>query len=62
MMLDDRYQDVKGETRTPFLLGMETLASALAGQGDLDGAIGVLEVLSKQKRQVAFYLVSNGAF
>jgi hypothetical protein len=41
---------------------METLASALAGQGDLDGAIRVLEFLSKQKRQVAFYIVSNGAF
>jgi tetratricopeptide (TPR) repeat protein len=43
-----------------FLLGMETLASALDRRGDLDGAIGVLELGSKQKRQVAFHWVSNG--
>jgi tetratricopeptide (TPR) repeat protein len=43
-----------------FLLGMETLASALANRGNLDNAIGVLEFGSKQKRQVAFYWMSNG--
>ena len=43
-----------------FLLGMETLASALARQGDLDGAIGVLELGSKQRRQMAYHWVSNG--
>jgi tetratricopeptide (TPR) repeat protein len=43
-----------------FLLGMETLASALARRGDLGGAIAVLERGSKQRRQVAFHWVSNG--
>ncbi len=45
--------------RAAFLLGMQTLASALARQGDLDGAIRVLELGSTQ-RHVAFHWVSNG--
>jgi tetratricopeptide (TPR) repeat protein len=45
-----------------FLLGSETLASALARQGDLDGAIRVLELGPKQKRQAAFHWVNTGAF
>ncbi len=44
------------------LLGTETLASALARQGDLEGAIRVLELGSKQKRQVAFHWMNNGAY
>jgi hypothetical protein len=38
---------------------METLASALARQGDPEGATRVLELGSKQ-RHVAFHWVSNG--
>jgi tetratricopeptide (TPR) repeat protein len=45
--------------RAAFLLGLESLASALARQGDLEGAIRVLELGSKQ-RHVAFHWVSNG--
>jgi tetratricopeptide (TPR) repeat protein len=46
--------------RAPFLLGTETLASALVRQGDLEGAIRALELGSRQ-RHVAFHWVSNGA-
>jgi tetratricopeptide (TPR) repeat protein len=45
--------------RAAFLLGLESLASALARQGDPEGAIRVLELGSKQ-RHVAFHWVSNG--
>lgn len=46
--------------RAAFLLGTQTLATALARQGDLEGAIRALERGSTHKKQVAFHWVSTG--
>jgi tetratricopeptide (TPR) repeat protein len=43
-----------------FFLSMETLASALAHKGDLEGAVRVLEFTSQKKRLGVFNWVSNG--
>jgi hypothetical protein len=56
------YETTRDLGSFAFLLGMETLASALAHQGDLDGAIRVLELGPRQKRQAAFHWANNGAF
>lgn len=54
----------KGRERDPvnssntFFLGTETLATALSQQGDVDGAMRVLELASQQKARAIFALAS----
>ena len=45
-----------------FFLGAESLASALARQGDDEGAVRVLERASRQKSPAVFLWMSNGGF
>src|SRR6266508_224810 len=55
-----------GRERAPFnssntfFLGTETLATALSQQGDMEGAVRVLELASQQRTRAIFHFVSAG--